>query len=482
VSGTLRAPDARVLASSIFIRRRWLIAGVLLAPLLAAGARTASSARFKAQAEVLVQDSDDANPFLKDMVVHWKVKNRLPVIQSVLRSHATIVRVLKTLEQVDDTTPPAQIDAAVRSFRRRLEVFGVGGGLVRISFTAGTPEAAHRGLSVAVDTFIEEMLRPQTRAIEDSTVFLSGQLSRLRKELTDLEGQMSKFKTENASELPEVYRLNLDSYLVTRKALMSAEARLEAALGQRKVVEERLRVFDPVVREVEASFIRKKAELSQLRSTFTDEHPDVLRARAEVGSLRAQLTEAQGRAGSVDLTSLESLASRRLGGEDTEAGDDGRADDLLTSELLSYKALLAEIEGIRGEIVLLKKRLGESQGAVKAFAANEQTLTRLVRETETKAAVYRSLLEKYEDALVTRELAIYDEEKQVWIVDPPSKPTAPIGASLLLVLIGAALGGLMLAAAAAVALDLALPRLRLADQVAETTGMEVLGVMPRTDT
>jgi uncharacterized protein involved in exopolysaccharide biosynthesis len=481
MTGDLRRLDVDVLLAVLWARRVWWVVAAVTGLTVAVFAHQTLPPRYKAQAEVLVQTSEETNPFLGDMVVHWQVKNRLPVIQSVLRSEKTLRQVLRQVGTIDDDTPAADIDAHVRSLRARLTVFGVGGGLVRISLTAGDPAQAHEHLVAVVQTFIDEMLRPQTRAVEDSTVFLAEQLERLRGELGTLEGRTSSFKADNASELPEVYRLNLDVFLTTRKNLTEAEVRLEGALRKKQVLEERLRLFDPVAREVEAAFVQKKAGLAQLLAVFTDDHPRVRTARDEISALENQLKIARNRARKLDLGQLESMASAtidlRAAGdpEDTGVKMATRTNDLLTGELFAYKSTLADIEGVRGEVEMLRRRLGESQDAVRAFAQNERTLTTLVRESETKAAVYRNLLEKYEDALVTQELARFDEGKQVWLVDPPMPPTLPMGPALPVLLAGALAGALALALALALTLEVLDSRARVPGDAARTLGVPVLG-------
>jgi uncharacterized protein involved in exopolysaccharide biosynthesis len=305
-----------------------------------------------------------------------------------------------------------------------------------------------------VDEFVEEMLRPQKQSVAGSATFLSEQLERLRTELQTLEDQLTVYKTDNANELPEVYKLNLDTWLGLRKQLTDVEVRVQGATRRRALLEERLRLHNPVARELEARLVTLQTQLRERRSTWREDTPEVVELSRQVTALQAQLEEAR-RSSSpiVDLSSLEGQVRGRL-----EVQDDGShrlvSGDPITGELFAWKQARDDEEGARAERELLRARVDDAERAVRSFARNEASLNRLNRDFETKSAVYRSLLEKYEDALITRELSAFNESAQVWIVDPPVLPTLPQNPPLPVVLLGATIGGQVLAFLLALALEL----------------------------
>jgi uncharacterized protein involved in exopolysaccharide biosynthesis len=127
---------------------------------------------------------------------------------------------------------------------------------------------------------------------------------------------------------------------------------------------------------------------------------------------------------------------------------------------------------------LLQKRTISSLDSVKSFAANEQTLNRLVRDLNAKSKVYTNLLERYEDALVTRELTRHDESKQVWIVEKPSGPVPAKRVSLVLVLLFAPIVGLSLGLLLALGIEFFDGTVREESEADELAGAPVLGTMP----
>jgi len=154
---------------------------------------------------------------------------------------------------------------------------------------------------------------------------------------------------------------------------------------------------------------------------------------------------------------------------------DGKG-DLLSSDILNYKAVLGEIEGARGKLSAVRSRLAVSDSQLRDFARNEQNLTHMVRDLDAKSKVYRDLLVKYEDALVTRELALYDEKGQVWVVEPPTRPSHSTKPATAIVAIGGLFAGIVLGIVLAAAAQLLSGVVR-RDRVSTIVGVDLVGTL-----
>ncbi len=458
------------------VRRRWLmvLVAVIVTPVVAVAVTKAMPNRYKATARVLIQESKAINPILNDKMVDWNVKNRILVLQELIRGNAILEKVLRQRGEITAADTPKSIELKVNRFRKEVEVFGVANTMAQLSVTQGSPEATYETLQVLVATFITEMLRPQKESISESAEFLRVQIERLRGELGEDERQLAKYKAENATELPEVFHQNLDMTLQLRKALAEAETDLQAANRRKDLLETRLRSQTPTSRQLEVKILEAKARLRDLRGVYTDEHPALEVQREVIRRLEAE-HDAILPATSVDLAHLEALASSRGGDRRSGGGVDGRG-DLLSSDILAYKAVLGEIEGAKGRLAAVKRRLSQSDGQVREFAKNELHVTQMQREVEAKSKIYRELLVKYEDALVTRELALYDEKGQVWVVEPPSRPTTATKPATPVVAIGGLLGGIVLGVVLAAVAELLSGVVR-RDRVATIAGVDLVGTL-----
>ena len=446
------AIDPRRLLRLILRRARLFLVALVVAPVVAVAAASAMPQAYKAQARILVQDSAQVNPLLEDLIVPWKVNNRVPIMTSVLKSNRTITAVLKRLGMLRPDESSEALDERVLGFKSRVETFAVGGGLVAINFTARTPLEAKQGLQALVEEFVEEMLRPQKQSVEGSATFLAGQINRLREELATLEDGLTIYKADNADELPDVYKVNLDTWLSLRRQLTEVDVRMQGAIRRRGLLEERLRLYDPVVQALEQRLITLQARQQELRATYRDDAPQVVEATRMLAALEEDLRAAAQRRGPSDIAQLERQARGVV--ELDADGATNHAGDLMTGELFAWKQARDAVEAAAAEKAIIEERVVAADKAVRSFARNETTLNRLNRDFETKAAVYRNLLEKYEDALITRELSLFNESAQVWIVDPPNLPRVPLNPPVGVVAAGAAVGGQVVMFLVALLLDL----------------------------
>jgi succinoglycan biosynthesis transport protein ExoP len=360
--------------------------------------------------------------------------------------------VLKRLGLLRPDESNDALDERVLGFKSRVETFAVGGGLVAINFTARTPLEAKQGLQALVEEFVEEMLRPQKQSVEGSTTFLAGQLTRLREELATLEDGLTVYKADNADELPDVYKVNLDTWLSLRRQLTEVDVRMQGAIRRRELLEERLRLYDPVVQALEQRLITLQARQRELRATYREDAPQVVEATRLLAALEEDLRAAAQRRGPSDIAQLERQARGVV--ELDADGATNHAGDLMTGELFAWKQARDAVAAASAEKAIIEERVVAADKAVRSFARNETTLNRLNRDFETKATVYRNLLEKYEDALITRELSLFNESAQVWIVDPPNLPRVPLNPPVGVVAAGAVVGGQVVMFLVALLLDL----------------------------
>jgi len=456
-----------------------LAAALLLTPAAAILGWSLLPNVYEASARLLIQEEKHANPFLQDLAVEWTLKNRLPLIESVMESRATLEGVLRKTGALDAHATQEQVELEVRAFARKVEVIGLGGGLVKLKVQGATPKFVHHATQALVDTFVTEMLRPQKQAVQISAKFLDDQMSRLRGEIVAMEGNVAGFKSDHMAELPELHKLNLEAHLDLQKSLVEAEARLAARERQKLLFEEKLKTLDPLGQKLELSIVDERARLSNLEVRFPAGDARVRESYARLERLRADLADQARERHGRDLEGLEAFAgaSETADRSGSNAGS-GRI-DLLTTDLLNYKAIVSELEGTKSEVSLLKERLLASEQNLRAQAKSEHSLGGMQRDLDIKVELYRSLLEKYESALVTQQLSVYDESNQIWTVEAPMTPTHSLKPPLVWVIAGSVVASWFLALLTLGLCALMDDRVRGTSELAEVVGAPLVARMPR---
>lgn len=426
--------------------RVWLLPMVLV-PALAVSWRIIRGPKVKAAAQVLVQEGQRANPVLKDLLGDLKLSGRLPEIASIVRSRDTVEQVLRELGVVKEGMPEIEIDAQVEAFRSQIEVYGEGGGLVRITVVGRDVSKVYEGLRLLTAALIAEMTKPQRRALTETVEFLEQQLTRVKQELGDIEKRLADHAGQNANYLPELRKLKLANHERLTNSLLAAETELVESERARELAESRMKGFAPERRKLADRAAAARRRLVELQKTYTKQHPQVKAAMADAEAADAALDRAGG---------------PLIGGATTK----------------SYGDIVGEAEANRDKVDFLQKRVAESLAELQSFGQYEQELDRLRRAIEAKSNVYGSLLERYEDSVVSRALVEGNQSADIRVIEAPSRPQPTGRDGLLFILALTIAGGFVLGATLVLVLEATDPTVRTMADAEALTNAPTIGILP----
>ncbi len=473
-----------VILDALRHRYRLVLLSALIVPAFAVAAWVSIRPKVKMTALIAVQESMKLNPVYKDMTVSWSMRNELPLVTSILLSRTTLERVLRRLGSLGDSATPDEIDWAVRDFQTKLEVFPEGGDLIRLNFVDRDADRTFEAVKALTETLVDEMTRPQRESLDQSVGFLKEQLTRVETELKDVEEKLKKFKEAAAGD-PDARKIMLEARQRLSNELVDTETDLVAAEQRVKLASQRLLRYDPVSKQLRDELDKARDRVGRLQGTYTNIHPQVRAAQADVARLEKDLADRERTRVRLDAdndekvpNSPEAAAQQKASEEAAAAEIVIRADDVMSGDLLAYQAAASETESLRHKLDLLRKKADAGDAARADFVQHEQELNRLLRAQETKSKVFTSLSEKYEDSLVSRELNRQEQSKMVRVVEKPAGPVTPKKMSLTLVLLVTPILGLLLGAAAALGLEIFDPTLRDPDEVQALAGVPVIGTLP----
>jgi uncharacterized protein involved in exopolysaccharide biosynthesis len=466
-----------VVTHAIARRAPALVVLLVVAPLLANAIFGILPDRYEARARVTVQDPQTINPFLGDLAVEWDAEERVALITSVLRSPSTMQRVLEDLGEVSEHTTPEEVETAVRELGERVQVIEVGGGVVLLKIVDPDPDRAYRGATSLVDVFVAEMLRPQRENVVASAEFLQGELTQLDEELRHLERRITIYRQEHADEVPEMRLTTLAEHRQLRTALLEAEVRATTTGRQVASTAERLRDFSPRERRVEELLGAAIAGLATAQAEHEADHPSVVLARQRVERLQAELAQARRTRSRTPIEEIEAHVAEAPVTLDGDSRATGL--DVLTTEVLAYRALLREQEGASAQVALLREQSDGAEATLVSSVMVEEELGRMTRELEARRAVHRELLERYEQARVIRDLALESDVQQVWVIEPPVRPTRSQKPARWMLVAGALAGALVLGLLGVAVAEAGARYARTPADAGRILGIEKSAVLPR---
>jgi polysaccharide chain length determinant protein (PEP-CTERM system associated) len=409
---------------------------------------------FRAQTVILVEPQKVPGAYVSSTVT-VDLTARLRTITQQIKSRTRLEELIEKYDLYADIRADATMTDAVRAFRNDIEINVRGG---RHAF-----EVAFRGkdrvkVKDVTDTianlFIEDNLKLREAQAAGTTRFLDREIERLQGALRQKETALREFKEKYMGFLPENMGQNTAMLSHLQRQLDTVNASIEQIKDRKVLLETQLKNLE----RMEAQFgsfdtgggdLQETAgldinttetwtspavddlrdRLKNLRSRYSDKHPDVTRLQAVIAKLEEEQAASASNADSGVL------------GDDIDSS--GSADSQGLSLFAAQKEdLVARLDIVKSEIADAQqeeKKIKEEMEIYRHRIENgpkiEQMAVDLERGYGEISRNYASLLQKKFNAQVAENLERAQKGEQFTILDPaklPDKPYAPRTRKVLL--------------------------------------------------
>ncbi len=434
----MRPRSGLEVALGVWYRRKWLAAVVFLVPFAAiAGATRTLPDVYESTATVLVEHQQVPER-LVGAVAAGELETRLRTISQQIMSRARLNELIARFDLYPQLRQQATPDVVVEAMRRDIdlefkEVRQPSGQDATIAFSLSyrgrDPATVAQVTNALAALYVEENARAREQQTTGATEFLRAQLEDARQQLDQQERMINEFKGRNMSALPEQQAVNLAALERLNGQLRVINDQELKAVERRDDLAKQLAALPAAGGDgLPARLAKLRQELADLRTRYTDEHPDVARVQAEIADLERQLATA-----------------RPDGAPRVESPDVHRVKDAIAQVDTELAALKNQEQVVRQTIAAYEARLENTPRL-------DTELQQLSRDYATAKERYQSLLQRYEDAQLAERLDQRLQGGQFSILDsavPSQHPVAPHRIRLLLmglmVSVGAAAGASLLA-------------------------------------
>ena len=308
-----------------------------------------------------------------------------------------------------------------------------------ISFSYSDKYKAQAVVRELVSKFTEETSNQLRQQANTTTLFLNDQLKAAKENIDRLEGEMTKFKTQNAGRLPVQLQTNLQAVgalelrqqslsetinrdaqdkmmLETQLQNLQHEAtfigsNLEQTAGREAVKDQRLIQLNNKMLELDTL-------LSAARQTYKEDHPNIRSLEAQLAGLKKQRD---------DLEKDEVSAAAKV--DAPKKVTNPQVAQSLENLQLQEVGVKAQIQARNMEMEERAKQLKELQAEIGGYRArieaspvNEQTYESLVRDYAIAKADYDEKAKKKEVSETSSDLEERKAGENLETLDPASLP------------------------------------------------------------
>jgi uncharacterized protein involved in exopolysaccharide biosynthesis len=283
-----------------------------------------------------------------------------------------------------------------------------------------------------------------------------------RQQLEQKETALREFKEQHMGQLPEQVQANLATLQRLQLEQQSIADSLRRATDAQLLLESDGAAAAAAVAAAPAPpdpLAALRAQLAQLRSRYTDRHPDVKPLLSRIVALEAAASAA------------DATAKR-------DAPPDPPVDPVAAAAQRRLLEARQEVEDLRARLADVDRRIAAFQARVEAAPRREQEIVGLTRDYQKLSDNYTQLLSKKLDAEMAARLEQRSKGQQFRMIDPAFLPVQPSFPDRGLFALAGALAGLTLGIALAVVADYLDPTLKEADEAATALRLPVLAVVP----
>jgi polysaccharide chain length determinant protein (PEP-CTERM system associated) len=285
-----------------------------------------------------------------------------------------------------------------------------------------------------VNLFIEENLSLKREEAFASVDFIQEQKEIYKKKLEESEDALRLFKLAHIGEMPGEQNVNLVQLERLRDSLAETNMGIQEAIGRKRFIERQLSGESQMIvsmRSGDVATIDEKImilelQLSQLLSTYTDKHPDIVRIRAEIENLKK---------------GTGMLPTGASTGPLPQSGDLTTLNPLYQGLKEDYNNINITIGTLQTKKSVLENKIGEFEQKVLSIPNQEKQLISLQRDYNVNERIYNMLLMKFEEARISKHLEFSQGGTRFQVIEPAIVPITPVKPNRLHFLLAALLIG-----------------------------------------
>jgi protein tyrosine kinase modulator len=383
-------------------------------------------------------------------------QGRLDSITQQVLSRTRLLRIINNLNLYSEQrSHGVSDDDLVERMRKKIEIELVrapdrGLSSFNIYFSADSPDVAQRVTTELTNVLITENLEATQEQTENTSKFLQSQLDDARKKLSAQEDQVRVFKDQHIGELPSQLQSNLQILSGLQSQLQGEQDALGRARQQNAYLESLLSQYSALAKNTKAGdtgamglpavdqeLDRLRAQLADLSSHYTDQHPDVRKVKEQIAKterMKEQLT-----------AELKSRPSDPHAASDSEYSGNAPLMEVRSQ----LKANQIEMGNRQRAIDTLQVQIENYQARLNRTPIREQELADLTRDYDQSRVYYDQLLAKKNQADLSAKLSEAQQDEHFSMVDPPSRPSKPFSPNRLKLSFMGLFGGLVLGVGAA---------------------------------
>jgi polysaccharide chain length determinant protein (PEP-CTERM system associated) len=284
-----------------------------------------------------------------------------------------------------------------------------------VSYEGTNPQVVQQVANMLASLYLEENMKVIGQQTEGTTRFLEEEMKSVQASLAVLERRIAAYKERHNRALPELLQFNLQSLDWSERNRDQLNEQLRSLREREGYYQTELATVAPDTTNQNKERLKElRVTLVALNARYSPEHPDVIKAKAEIADLEKKLQE----------RGTEPAVQEK---------PDNPAYVALAAQLASVQS---EIKSIKQQVEDLDQKRDDFRRRLEAAPKVEEGYKNLMVERNNTQAKYDDLMKKFMEARVAHGLEKEQMGERFTLIDParlPEKPVRPNRPAILLI-------------------------------------------------
>ncbi|MFN9430259.1 MAG: GumC family protein [Acidobacteriota bacterium] len=426
--------------------------------------------------------------------------------QSIL-SRATLTNIINTHALYPKERKRLPLEDIIESMRNKaIEVRMIGGSpgsqsktvAFTVTFKYESRVIAQKVCQDLVTKFIDENVRERASSSSQVKDFVEDQWSSRKRELDGIEEQLSRFKSANIGRTPEQQGAMMSAINGVETRMTNINASLGRLNQDRLIIENQISILKDQLRQIivptvenvrtvvprderltalEREIANSETKLQSLRESYQDTHPDIKAASSNIQILKKERDRLQKIQD--DLEQQAKKGSGSVSALRPEAQREARALEAQIQQLQSrIEASRLEEDSYKKALIEAERSAKTLQGSLASMPSSEKEYEQLRLQAMFARRDFEEIDRVRQRANAAVELENRKQTEKLEVLDQASLPVTPTEPKRWIIILGGAIGGLLLGICFAAAQEMKDSTLKNLKDVRAYTQLTILGCIP----
>jgi polysaccharide chain length determinant protein (PEP-CTERM system associated) len=412
------------------LRRRLkvILIPALLTPVLGFMISYAFPAKYTSQSLILVEEQKVPQGYVKSVITE-DITQRIATMQQQVLSHNQLKPMIERL----GLARGREVDQVIDDIRANFSVSAVEPGILAntpkrpgqqevpgfyVNYTARNPHDAQQICSEITSMMLAENLKAREQVAQSTTDFLSRQLEDAKKTLDNLDSKLASFKRAYLGQLPGDEENNMRILSALNSQLDANTQALNRAQQDRAYAESLLSQQASAWKATQSAtnpqtlqqqLAALQSQLITLQARYTDDYPDVIKAKADIAEVKKKIAE------------MNSAASKKEVSPDASLSEPPEIQQLRL-QIHQYDDTISQLTRDQKRV---QQQIGSYQSRVALSPAVEEQYKQLTRDYDTAQKIYNDLLAKKSESAMATEMERGQQGEQMRLLNPADLPDSP---------------------------------------------------------